>query len=190
MIRQVTVTFNFDPNDEIPVSDLTCWIDGVEKKKKTTRSVKTEVKNEVLENEAIIKLEASKISFNNKAVADMGLKYQDKIIIKYKVINGSKKPLPLIGTDEAFDEEGSGNKLTKTNTLSYRGKANTILSEYGTEFTIEEYSDGIWKLVSTNKKKEPSTYEEVEKEADDLDITILTDNEDDTDEISEMTYIL
>lgn len=186
-IHQVTVTFNFDPEEEQAVTDLTCFIDGIEKKKKTTRSVKPKAEP-IMEDEAIITLEPTKIIFNNKVVADMGLVYQDRLIIKYQKIDGSKKPIPTIGKDIDFNEEGLGNKLTKTNTLAYRGKANTILAEYGTEFGIEEYKPGIWKLISKNEGiKPPTTYKSVEAAAEKLDVAIFVDDSD-TSEIGDMTF--
>jgi hypothetical protein len=55
--------------------------------------------------------------------------------------------VPVIGTDEAFGTKG-GNKLTKTNTISFRGSANEKLAEYGTTFTIEPSEDeGIFYLI-------------------------------------------
>ncbi len=193
MLQQITVNFNFDP-EEGTVSDLTCFVDGVERKKKTTKAAtKKEVAPVVLEDEAIIKLEETKITFNNKAVADMGLNYQDRIVIKYKQLEGSKKPMPLIAKDIDWGEEGSGNKLTKTNTVSYRGKANTILLEHGTEFTIAPYKEGVWKLVSKNegvvKASTVVSREQVEQQADDLDVLILVDDNE-TDEIEEIAFTL
>lgn len=185
MLKQVTVTFNFDPETEF-VSDLTCFVDGVEKKKKTTKSAaKKEV---VLEDEAIITLEPTKLIFNNKCVADMGIEYQDRIVIKYEKLNKEKKPTPLIGKDISWDAEGSGNKITKTNTVSYRGNANKVLAEYGTEFTIEPYKEGIWKLVS----KDPKTvlaYEDVQEQAEEVDIPVFVDD-DDMSEIGEISFKL
>ena len=193
MLQQVTVNFNFDP-EEGTVSDLTCFVDGVERKKKATRSTtKKESEPVKLEDEAIMKVEDAKLVFNNKIVADMGLVYQDRLVIKYKQLDGQKKPMPLIAKDVDWAEEGTGNKLTKTNTLSYRGKANTILSEYGTEFTIEPYKEGIWKLISKNegvvKATAPVTRKEVEAKADDLDVSINVDD-DNTDEIEEIAFTL
>lgn len=191
MIKQVSVTFEFDPETEL-VSNLKCFIDGVEKKKTTTSKAKKE-KDVVIEDQSVITLEANKISFNNKAVLDMELKYQDRIIIKYEKIKGQKKPLPIIGKDTSFDEEGSGNKLTKTNTIAYRGNANTILAEYGSKFTIEEYSEGIWKLVSLDDTSinisKDDTYEDVIAKAEDIELTVFTESDEDT-EINEMTFKL
>lgn len=190
MLQQFTVNFTFNPEDG-SVSGLTTFVDGVEQKKKTTRS-STKVKEEVvLEDEAVITLEPAKLAFNNKAVADMNLQYQDRVVIKYKPISGSKKPTPLIGKDIDWKEEGTGNKLTKTNTLSYRGKANTILADFGSKFGLEEYEEGIWKLIPLDPPaaKPTATREDVEKEADDIDLTVFTD-EDTTEEIGEISFTL
>lgn len=189
-MHQVTVTFNFDPTEETPVSDLTCFIDGIEKKKKTTRSTKT--KEIVLEDEALVTLEPTKIQLNNKAVAEIGIVYGERIIIKYefeKLPGGKKKYFPVIGSDTGMGEEGSGNKITKTNSVAYKGKANTILAEYGTEFGLEPFKEGVWKLVSKNAPVKPMTYEEVETQAEDLDVTIFVDDDDQT-EINLMPFKL
>jgi len=187
MIKQVTVTFSFDPDEENAVSDLTCFIDGIEKKKKTTRS--TKVKEIILEDEALVTLEPTKIQLNNKAVADMGIVYGERVIIKYEKITGSKKYFPTIGSDTSMNEEGSGNKITKTNSVAYKGKANIILAEYGTEFSVEPYKEGVWKLVSKNAPVKPVTYEEVTNQAENLDFTIITDDDSEI-EIGEMPFKL
>jgi hypothetical protein len=68
-----------------------------------------------------------------------------RLDIKYK--KRDRISVPVIGTDEAFGTKG-GNKLTKTNTISFRGSANEKLSEYGTVFTIEPSEDeGIFYLI-------------------------------------------
>lgn len=190
MLQQFTVNFTFDPADG-SISGLTTFVDGVEQKKKTTRSsTKKEKEEVVLEDTAKITLEPTKLCFNNKAVADMELAYQDRLVIKYQKVPGSKKPIPLIAKDVDWNEEGTGNKLTKTNTLSYRGKANTILAEFGSEFELELYKDKVWKLVSTNAPiKEELTREALEDEADLIDPTIFTDD-DNTDEIGEISFTL
>lgn len=186
MIKQVTVTFEFDGEKET-VSNIKCFIDGVEKKKTTTRAKAK--KEEVLEDEAVITLEANKLSFNNKAVAVMQIAYQDRVLIKYEKIKGSKKPVPVIGTDLAFDEEGAGNKVTKSNTISYRGDANNVLSQYGNKFTLEDYEDGKWKLIPMGEINSGSSYEDVVANAEEIDLTVITE-EDENLEIDEMTFKL
>ena len=163
MIKKVNVSFDFDPETNT-VKNVNCFVDGVEKVKKTTTSKKTKDKKEELESTSLITLDSNKLVFNNKAISDMEIEYEDRIVIKYEKIG--KENLPIIGKDLAFDEEGSGNKVTKSNSVSYRGKVNTILSEYGTEFELVPYKEGIWRMVSLNqtKKFEQKTLENEIKE--------------------------
>jgi hypothetical protein len=121
----------------------------------------------------------------------MGLGYQDRVIIKYEKVKGSKKPIPIIGKDLAFDEEGSGNKITKSNSISYRGNANTILNEYGTQFKIiKTAEEGIWKLISTSEKElSEDSYDQLLDEIEKVDFTVITE-EDENMNINEMTFKL
>ena len=135
MIKNVVVNFSFDTETET-VSNVSCAIDGVEKKKRTTKKAP---KESVLEDEAIIILEENKLVLNNKAVLDLGITEENRgdIRVNIRYEKKGKVTFPIIGTDYSFDEEGSGNKITKSNTVAYKGKANTILSEYGTSFKLE-----------------------------------------------------
>lgn len=188
MNKQVTVTFEFDPAEEL-VSNLKCFVDGVEKKKTTTRSSKKK-EDVVMEDEAIITLDSGKLLFNNKAVADMELSYQDRIVIKYEKIKGSKLLIPTISKDDE-----AGNKLTKTNTIAYRGNQNTILAEFGTIFGIESMGGDTWKLISKNpsikkevvKVSKEDTYEDVVAKAEEVDLSIITEDEENI-EIEEMMF--
>jgi len=186
-MKQVIVTFNFDPETEI-VSDVTCVVDGVEKKKKTTKKVKDVVAE--MASEPLITLESNKLTFNSKALQDLELLYEDRVVIKWE--KEGNKMIPVIGKDIAFGEEGTGNKLTKSNTITYRGKANEILAETGSEFTIELMKDGIWKLISKTGGsivKDTITLEEVLIEAEATEPELLVDT-DDTTEIDALQFQL
>ena len=173
-MKQVIVTFNYDPETDT-VSDVQCSIDGVEKKRKTTRKVKDVV--EEMSSIALVTLEPNKLVFNNKAVADMGLEYEDRIVIKWE--KRGKQMIPIIGKDLAFNEEGTGNKVTKANTITYKGKANLVLADYGTEFTLSQIGEGIWELVSNIQKSEDTTLESVIEDAiaTEPDLLVTTDEE-------------
>ena len=73
------------------------------------------------------------------------------------------------------------NKLTKTNTISFRGVANEKLSEYGTTFKIEPSEDeGIFYLIG-DKMNNPIPDETIDIKSE-LDIESLDDinlNDDD-----------
>jgi len=185
LVKSVMVTFEFDPTTE-EVSNIQCSIDGVEKKKRTTKK-KTEVVEE-LASIPLITLDAAKLVFNNKAVAEMELEYEDRVVIKWDPITPKSKTLiPIIGKDLAFDEEGSGNKVTKSNTVGYKGKQNTILAELGTIFTIEPYKGDIWKLVSTTNPGAVKTIPEAIVESERVEPMLLIDNEDNS-EIDETQF--
>ena len=187
-MKQVIVTFNFDPETEL-VSDVKCSIDGVEKKKKTTKTKKDIVTE--LEDEAVITLESNKLVFNNKAASVLEIAHESRIIIKW--IPEGKKMVPIIGTDIAFNEEGSGNKVTKSNTVTYKGNANTILSEYGTVFSLKPYKDELWKLVSNKVggtiSKPAEELDTVIAQAELVEPELLTELDNDI-EIDELTFQL
>lgn len=90
-------------------------------------------------------LDDNKYYLNAAAIELMQVGPDSKIDIKYE------KGVPVIGTDEAFGTKG-GNKLTKNNTVAYRGAKNEELSKYGTEFTISAHNskEGLFVLSSEN----------------------------------------
>lgn len=182
MIKQISVTFEFDPETQF-VSNLNCFVDGIEKKKPAATRKK---KNTELEPEALVIREANRLVFNNKCYLDMALSTEDRIIIKYEKVNN--KRIPIIGTDSSFNEEGSGNKVTKAQTTSYRGKVNTVLAEYGETFRIKPYSEGLWELVS-NENPDEKTYDTIVEKAEKLDVEITT-TDDEKIEIDELTFTL
>ena len=96
-------------------------------------------------NEPLIKLDSNKLILTTGAVQFMHICADCRIDIKYK--RRGNVSVPVIGTDEAFETKG-GNKLTKNNTVSFRGAANEKLAEYGTTFIIEPSEDnGIFYLI-------------------------------------------
>ena len=107
--------------------------------------------NKVVENEEpLITLDSNKLVLTTGAVQMMNICADCRIDIKYK--KRDRISVPVIGTDEAFGTKG-GNKLTKTNTISFRGVANEKLSEYGTTFKIEPSEDeGIFYLIGDKMK--------------------------------------
>jgi hypothetical protein len=120
-------------------------------------------------------------------MADMRLDETCRIVIKYEK-EGSKL-IPVIGTDLAFSEEGSGNKMTKSQTISYKGNQNVVLAEFGSEFTIATYQDEIWKLTPIGEPEVAESVEESVEISSKVDPVLLTDDED-TYEINELTFKL
>ena len=98
-------------------------------------------------------LDTNKYTVNPAAARLMQLKPDMRIDIKYQVINGVE--YPVIGTEEAFGS-GGGNKLTKSLTVSYRGKANERLSKFGDTFTVTPMKDneGLFVLIGNTEGPE------------------------------------
>ncbi len=113
---------------------------AVPAKKQATKAAKVEENDEPL-----ITLDSNKLILTTGAVKLMNVCADCRLDIKYK--KKDKKSVPVIGTDAAFGTKG-GNKLTKTNTISFRGSANDKLAEFGTTFKLEPSEDeGIFYLI-------------------------------------------
>ena len=128
--------------------------------------------NKIEENsEPLITLDSNKLILTTGAVDLMQICSDCRIDIKYKKKN--KVSVPVIGTDEAFGTKG-GNKLTKTNTISFRGASNEKLSEFGTTFKLEPSEDkGIFYMIG-DKISNPIPEDSIDIE-NELDIDSLDD---------------
>lgn len=98
----------------------------------------------------------------------MDIKPEDRIVVRYE--QKGKTLFPIIGQDIAFDTEGAGNKLTKSQTIAFKGKQNVVLKEFGTSFTLQpyttnDYPEGVWKLVSLDGSSEQTVVEAPKKVA-------------------------
>lgn len=104
-------------------------------------------------------LEDNKYSLNTAARELMSVEADDRIAIKYKKIN--KVMTPVIGTDDVWGTS-TGNRLTKTGTVSMRGKGHDDLAHYGTVFTLVENADPAGTFILTTDKSNTPTFDEPE----------------------------
>ena len=119
----------------------------------------------------IITLDSNKLILTQGAVDLLQVCADCRVDIKYK--KKDKKAVPIIGTDAAFGTK-SGNKLTKSNTVSYRGAANEKLSAYGTTFKLEPTEDkGIYYLIGDKVQESNPVPEEIIDIEKELDIEAL-----------------
>ena len=84
-----------------------------------------------------ITLESNKLVLNSAAAELMGISPEDRVELKYEKIG--TKFCPIIGNQTAFGTSG-GNRVTKSLTISFRGKAHDRLAEYGEVFTITAHT--------------------------------------------------
>ena len=145
-----------------------------------TESIRSRKSKSVISNdEALLVLYDNKYEFNELAIELLDISPDDKISIKYQKIN--KVITPVIGKDDTFGTKG-GNKLTKSNTVSFRGKNNDKLSEFGSEFRLISIDDsGIFKLISTDDNDDVKYVVRDNnidiKESDDFNIGTLDDDD-------------
>lgn len=80
--------------------------------------------------EAKVYLEGNKLKLNSLAVEMLNVNPGDRIDIQYSDTH------PIIGKSESFGNPEGGTKLTKSYTVSFRGKKSEVLQKFGTEFII------------------------------------------------------
>lgn len=168
-----------------------------------TKSVKAEVKKKTSTRKKKdddptpkITLEDNKYSLNSAAVDLMGVEPDDRLDIKME--KQGKKLQPVIGSNEAFKTK-SGNRVTKTFTVSCRGKANDELSKYGSVFTLEPHpsKEGLFIMVGDKEAPEalPTKDENIEIPEDenlpmDADLEGLVEDDNEAKEITAFDFNL
>lgn len=84
----------------------------------------------------IVEVGENKLIISPEALTLIKASAGDRISINY--IQKSKEiTTPVIGKSEIFADKEAGNKLTKSNTVSFKGKQRTMLLEYGSIFKLE-----------------------------------------------------
>lgn len=140
MIVKLLCTFDYNPetNEYTPIGD--------------PEVVKSSKKQPVKEesSEPQLSLLDNKYSLNSAALDLLGVTAGDKIDIKYQIIDNIN--YPIIGSSTSW-KSTSGNKLTKSNTVSYRGKANEMLSTFGDEFDFTPWTghEGLFILIGNKE---------------------------------------
>lgn len=142
----LSVSIEYDTEKDEIVKYSTC-LNGVEEKKTTTTKKSSSKKNKL--EGLCLKREPNKITLSEGLVEALGASVEDKIAIQYKK-DEKKQLFPVIGLSSSFGDD-NGNRLTKSNTVSYRGKANDTLAEFGEMFIAEPYENGIYKLCGDSK---------------------------------------
>ena len=121
-----TISFNFD--------DKTKSISNVKIIDITPTSI----------DDTVIQIVDNKLVLSKAAIETLGAVAGDRIAINYW--QEKDDIIPLIGKSENFTDSNGGNRLTKSNTVSFRGVQRELLLEHGSMFTLEEFKENIFKL--------------------------------------------
>lgn len=115
------------------------------------------------EGEPLVQLMDNKLKLTPKAIEMIGAQVGDRIQVNYWTEN-NHNTFPLIGRSEFFTDKEEGSKLTKSNTVSFRGNKNTVLKVYGELFKLEEFKDNMFRLVKVKTENEATESEQKELE--------------------------
>ena len=137
----------------------------VTKKATTTRTRKPKTDDEPM---PMIHLLEGKWQMNTKAIELTGFEPEQKLEIKFEKKGRTTTPV-------LCEDEKSGNRLTKTYTVSCRGSRHDNLAVYGDSFEVIPYEgkDGYFKLIGNAPTAEDDVIEVPEE--------ITTSDEDDLD---------
>lgn len=182
MIVKMLIIFEYDPetNEYTPIKQ-----EIVKDKPEKAPSKAQEAEDSA---EPQITLESNKYILNKAACKLIGASYGDRLDIKYQPIEKGGLMFPIIGTDTAWSSK-SGNKLTKSLSVSCRGAANELLAEYGDTFSLTSWKDheGLFVLVGNKDRVQDSDI--LVNEEPDEDLPLNTELED-TYQIDDLSFDL
>lgn len=100
----------------------------------------------------IVELGDSKLIMSPKVIELLSAQIGDRISVNY-IQKNNEFTFPVIGKSEVFTDKEAGNKLSKTNTVSFRGSQKTCLSQYGNLFKLEALRSGVFKMVKIEESE-------------------------------------
>ena len=112
--------------------------------------------------EATVTVANNKLVLSKEAVKAIGGVAGDRITINYWTVD-SETTFPVIGKSECFGDSTGGNRLTKSNTVSFRGIQRDILLEYGSFFKLIRFND-YFKMEKVEVIPENDLLEEEERD--------------------------
>lgn len=117
-----------------------------------------------------LQVQENKLVFSKSALEKMQAKADDRISIQYWS-EGIGKSIPLVGKAQAFTDRMDGNRLSKAGTVAFRGEKRATLVQFGEYFNLEEFKEGIWKLIPIKIEKENDSLEQETTDAENLNNT-------------------
>ena len=168
--------------------------DSFEEAASKTIAVVTPKRSKSKKDQDTIVLEDNKLVLTQKLLDIINAEPGDRLLVSFKEENGIY--FPVIAKSEVFADPESGNKLTKSLTVSCRGNANDILSKYGDTFTVTPWKghEGLFVLIGNKdrveepiQKDENINIKEDENSEEDLPLDTKLDN-DEAYEIDDISF--
>lgn len=159
---------------EFDISQLVASALATKKTRTSSSKVKIDDSNPI----PTLTLLENKYQLNKAAVDLMGIEPDMKLDIKYE--KRGKVLIPVIGREEALASK-KGNRVTKSFTVSYRGKNHDTLATYGESFEItphDKYNNQFILKSGEMEEIEPEVDLTVEVPSIDDDLVDIDDSED------------
>ena len=112
--------------------------------------------------EATVTVADNKLVLSKEAVKALGGVAGDRIAVNYWTVD-NETTFPVIGKSECFGDSTGGNRLTKSNTVSFRGVQRDILLEYGSFFKLVRFNN-YFKMEKVEVTSENDLLEEEERD--------------------------
>ena len=112
--------------------------------------------------EATVTVADNKLVLSKEAVKAFGGVAGDRIAVNYWTVD-NETTFPVIGKSECFGDSTGGNRLTKSNTVSFRGVQRDILLEYGSFFKLIRFNN-YFKMEKVDVISENDLLEEEERD--------------------------
>ena len=112
--------------------------------------------------EATVTVADNKLVLSKEAVKALGGVAGDRIAVNYWTVD-NETTFPVIGKSECFGDSTGGNRLTKSNTVSFRGVQRDILLEYGSFFKLVRFNN-YFKMEKVDVISENDLLEEEERD--------------------------
>ena len=112
--------------------------------------------------EATVTVADNKLVLSKAAVKALGGVAGDRIAVNYWTVD-NETTFPVIGKSECFGDSTGGNRLTKSNTVSFRGVQRDILLEYGSFFKLIRFNN-YFKMEKVDVISENDLLEEEERD--------------------------
>lgn len=116
--------------------------------------------------DAIVTLDDNKLVLSKSARLLLGVIPNDRITVSYYTVS-PEETFPVIGKSELFTDSNGGNRLTKSNTVSFRGTQREILLEYGKSFKLEPFKS-YFKMVKLEEESDNDNLSDEELDLENL----------------------
>lgn len=105
--------------------------------------------------QAPIQLNTNSLHLQPEVLTALKAKVGDRLCIRFR------NNTPILATATAMGEDNGGNLITKSNTVSCRGKTGETLATFGTEFSYELEDEGYLVLRRFNAETAKDALEQI-----------------------------